>query len=163
MKFHKLISKGVSKLYNERPCKDAETLLSCNITEWIKNRPINVVKHLQALCNLKDSKYENYLLAKILEQLYNCRNSRLVLPLSFQENLVTYKCSNSSLLTALNSASMPSGGHTSVTKKLKKAASTEIPFSPGIVRVVFDNEQVIGKRYRVKPINPQFHQVLLQV
>ena len=163
MKFHKLISKGVSKLYNERPCKDAETLLSCNITEWIKNRPINVVKHLQALCNLKDSKYENYLFAKILEQLYNCRNSRLVLPLSFQENLVTYKCSNSSLLTALNSASMPSGGHTSVTKKLKKAASTEIPFSPGIVRFVFDNEQVIGKRYRVKPINPQFHQVLLQV
>ena len=74
----------------------------------------------------------------------------MVLPLSFRENLVTYKCSNSSLLTALNSASMPSGGHTSVTKWLNKAASTEIPFPPGIVRVVFDNEQVIGKCYRVK-------------
>ena len=45
---------------------------------------------------------------------------------------------------------MPSGGHTPVTKWLNKAASTEIPFPPGIVRVVFDNEQVIGKCYRVK-------------
>ena len=81
-----------------------------------RNRPINVVKHLQALCNLKDSKYENYLLAKILEQIYNSKNSQLVLPPSFQENLVTYKCSSSSLLTTLNSASMPSGGYTSVTK-----------------------------------------------
>ena len=33
---NKLISKDVSKLSNERPCKDAETLLSCNITEWIE-------------------------------------------------------------------------------------------------------------------------------
>ena len=49
------------------------------------------------------------------------------------------------MLTALNSASMPSGGHTSVTKWLNKAASTEIPFLVYIVkvRVVFDNEQVI--------------------
>ena len=80
---NKLISKDVSKLYNEKPCKDAETLLSPNITEWIENRPINVVKHLQALCNLKDSKYENYLLAKIFEQIYSCRNLQLVLSLSF--------------------------------------------------------------------------------
>ena len=66
------------------------------------------------------------------------------------EKIWWYKCSNSSLLTALNSASMPSGGHTSVTKWLNKAASTEIPFLPGIARVVFDNKQVIGKCYRVK-------------
>ena len=46
---------------------------------------------------------------------------------------------------------MPSGGETPVTKWLNKATSTEIPFPPGIiVRVVFDNEQVIGKHYRVK-------------
>ena len=58
---------------------------------------------------------------------------------------------------------MPSGGHRSVTKWLNKAASTEIPFSPGIVRVVFDNEQVIGKRFRVKANQSPVHQVLLQV
>ena len=29
---NKLISKDISKLYNERPCKDAETLLSYHIT-----------------------------------------------------------------------------------------------------------------------------------
>ena len=72
---NKLTSKDASKFCNERPCKDAETLLNYNITEWIENGPINVVKHLQALCHLKDSKYENYFLAKILQQIYNCRNS----------------------------------------------------------------------------------------
>ena len=44
---NKLISKDISNLYNERSCKDAETLSSYNITEWIENRPVNVVKHLQ--------------------------------------------------------------------------------------------------------------------
>jgi len=35
-------------------------------------------------------------------------------------------------------------------KWLNESAANEIEFPPGIVRVVFDNEQVIGKRYRVK-------------
>ena len=54
------------------------------------------------------------------------------------------------MLSALNSSATPSSSHTYLTSWLNKAASANIEFPPGTVRVVFNNEQVIGKRYRVK-------------
>ena len=105
---------------------------------------------LKKLCKLGGKPHEDYLLAKLIEQIYSCRNSKLILPLSFQEALVTYKLSNNAQLSALNSRSRPSGSHTYLTTWLNKASAKEITFPSGLVRVVFDNEQVIGKRYRVK-------------
>ena len=58
--------------------------------------------------------------------------------------------SNSSLLSALNSKSKPSGSHTFITSRLNKPVECPINFPPGAVTVVFNNEQVIGKRYWVK-------------
>ena len=58
--------------------------------------------------------------------------------------------SNSSLLSACNSKSKPPGSHTFITSWLNKSIECLIDFPPGVVRVVFNNEQVIGKRYRVK-------------
>ena len=103
------------------------------------------------MCNLDNSEHSHYLLAKLIEQIYNCRKRRLVLPLSFRENLITYQLSNNPLLSALlNCSSKPSGSHTYLTSWLNSSASSEIEFPEGIERVVFDNEQIIGKRYRVK-------------
>ena len=72
---------------------------------------------------------QNILLANVIEQIYNCRNTRLVLSLSFRENVITYKLSNNPLLYALNSSSKPSGSHTHLTKWLNKLARNEIEFS----------------------------------
>ena len=106
---------------------------------------------MQQLCNLDNSEHSHYLLAKLIEQIYNCRKRRLILPLSFRENLITYQLSNNPLLSALlNCSSKPSGSHTYLTSWLNSSASSEIEFPEGIERVVFDNEQIIGKRYRVK-------------
>lgn len=60
------------------------------------------------------------------------------------------KRSNNPLLSALNCSSKSSGSHTYLTSWLNSSASSEIEFPEGIERVVFDNEQIIGKRYRVK-------------
>ena len=150
---NKTLSVDVTKLYNEKPCKDSGSVLSFDVEKWINERPQKLLTHLRQLCNLDDSSRSNFLLAKLIEQIYKCRNSRLVLPLGFRENLVqviTYKLSNNALLSALNSRTKPYGSYTFLSTWLNKTAGSEIKFPNGIVRVVFDNEQVIGKRYRVK-------------
>ena len=127
-----------------------KTLLKYDLVDWLKERPVNLLQHVQELCNLDNTPKHNFLLAKIIEQIYACRNRRLVLPLAFRENLIAYKMSNAPLLSALNGASKPSGAQTFLNNWLKDAASKPITVPPGLIRIVFDNEQVIGKRYRVK-------------
>ena len=65
-----------------------------------------------------------------------------------------HKLSNNPLLSALNSSATPSSCQSYFKSWLNKAASAEIEFPPGTVRVVFDNKQTIGKRYRVKANQP---------
>ena len=91
-----------------------------------------------------------YLPAKLIEQIYDCRNQRLVMPLPFRENIVTYKKSNSPMLSTLKASSSPSDSYTYLSSWLNNAASKPIEFPQGLIRVVFDNGQVIGKRYQVK-------------
>ena len=101
---NKTLLVDVTKLYNEKPCKDSGAVLSFHLEKWINEHPQKLLTHLCQLCNLDDSSRSNFLLAKLIEQIYKCRNSHLVLPLGFRENLVTYKLSNNALLSALNSS-----------------------------------------------------------
>ena len=144
------IAQDVTFSYNEKCCKGMAKVLTYDINTWLSHRPEELIKHLQQLCNLDNSEHSHYILAKLIEQIYNRRNRRLVLPLSFREILITYILSNNPLLSALNCSSKPSASHTYLTSWLNSSASSEIEFPEGIVRVVFDNEQIIGKRYRVK-------------
>ena len=144
------IAQDVTFSYNEKCCKGMAKVLTYDINTWLSHRPEELIKHLQQLCNLDNSEHSHYILAKLIEQIYNRRNRRLVLPLSFREILITYILSNNPLLSALNCSSKPSASHTYLTSWLNSSASSEIEFPEGIERVVFDNEQIIGKRYRVK-------------
>ena len=146
---NKILSANITKLYNEKPCKGSGSVLSFDVDTWINECPQKLLTHLRQLCNLDDSSRSKFLLAKMIEQIQKCRNSCLVLPLGFHENLVTYKLSNN-VLSALNSSTKPCGSHKFLSTWLNKAAESEIKFPNSIVRVVFDNEQVIGKCYRVK-------------
>ena len=144
------ISQDTTFLYHERPCKDMNSLLNHSIDEWLGKRPVDLKKHLKLLCGLDYSKKSKFLLAKMIEQIYACRNSKLVLPLAFRENVVSYKIANSPKLSAINCASKPSGGQTFLNQWLNKSAEAPLSVPSGLVRCIFDNNQVIGKRYRVK-------------
>ena len=82
---NKTLSVDVTKLYNEKPCKDSGSVLSFDVEKWINERPQKLLTHLRQLCNLDDSSRSNFLLAKLIEQVYKCRNSHLVLSLGFRE------------------------------------------------------------------------------
>ena len=144
------IEEDVRSLYKERPCKDTKSVLNHDIAIWLSERPPALLSHLRSLCKLDESTKSNFVLATIIETIYKCHNKMLVLPLSFKENIVTYKLSNSSILTALNGSTKPSGAHTFSSDWLNSASSEPLKVPRGFVRIVFDNEQVIGKRYRVR-------------
>ena len=82
------------------------------------------------------------------------RNNRLILPLSLRHNLMTYILSGSKLLVQLNGNSMPGGSYTFIKSALEKNAKEELTIPNGTIRVVFDNEQVVGKKYTVSVDNP---------
>ena len=132
-KLDTLIASDVTTLHQKRPCKDPNEVLLYNLNTWIRDRPKELVSHLQKICNLDNSPASQYQLARLIEQIYKSQNSRLVLPLAFREGLITYKMSNSSLLSALNSKSKPSGSHTFITSWSNKSAECPIDFPPGVV------------------------------
>ena len=146
----KLISKDITSLYKEKLCSNPKSVLLYHINKWNESCSEELRNLLKVICKSDNTLHSNYLLANLIEQIYKCRNSRLVQPLSFQEASVTYKLSNRAQLSALNSKSKPSGLHTYITSWLNKLAANEIEFPPGVVQTVFDNEQVVGKRYHVK-------------
>ena len=66
---NKILSTDVTKLYNEKPCKDSGSVLSFK----------KLLTHLRQLCNLDESSRSNFMLAKMTEQIHKYRNPRIVL------------------------------------------------------------------------------------
>ena len=46
------IKKDTLKLWNEKTCKDMKTLLKYDLVDWLKKRLVNLLQHVQELCNL---------------------------------------------------------------------------------------------------------------
>ena len=59
---------------------------------------------------------------------YGCRNEKLVLPISFGHNLLTYNLSNGKLLLSLNNSITPTGLYTFLKDWLLENALHEIKF-----------------------------------
>ena len=116
----RLIASNVTALHQNRPCKDPNKVLLYDLHTWICNQPKELVPHLQKLCNFDNSAASQYQLARLIEQIYEGQNTHLVLPLAFR-GFITYKMSNNSLLSALNSKSKPSGSHLFITSWLNKS------------------------------------------
>ena len=102
---------------------------------WINECPQKLLTHLPKLCNLDDSSRSNFLLAKMIQQIYK---------------LIQQFLSCSSPRISWKSCTKPCRSHTFLLTWFNKATESEIKFPNSIVRVVFDNEQVIGKCYWAK-------------
>lgn len=150
-KLGKEVREDCRLLYHERPCSDIDKLISFNSRDWLIGRPKNLVKFLSLLCSLNlNNEIDVIKLCMIIEQMYGCINQRMILPNSFRNNLLTYSLSNSKLLVNFNGKCRPSGGYTFLKNWLANQAKDELKVPIGIVKIVFDNEQVVGKEYTVK-------------
>ena len=88
---------------------------------------------------------EAHVVSKIIELIYGLRKSRIVLPVSFMENLNIYTQTRNKKLMAYSSKTAPRGSIIYIESWLSKQASEPIKLPDGMVRAIFDNEQKIGK------------------
>ena len=85
-----LIKQDIAKLWKDKSCTKADYLVNYKPSNWIKERPLPLIKLLEKLTNNSINNDHGCLrIACLIEQLYSSRNERLVLPLSFRHNILT--------------------------------------------------------------------------
>ena len=79
----------IKDLYHNRDNNHPKILTSYLANLWLKQRPKEIVSFLADICYLDPEKESDaYQLPFLIEHIYGCRNKRLVLPLSFRNNLL---------------------------------------------------------------------------
>ena len=121
---------------------------------WLQKRPILLRSFLSTLLDLSPEQEEDVpQIINCIEQLYSTRNKLLILPMSFRQNLLAYSLSGRKLIMNMIGKTRPAGSCSFMKKWLANQAEEEIKFPDGLVRCVFDNEQVVGKRHVVMADN----------
>ena len=119
-----------------------EDVNNFNLSQWLFDRPKELIHLLCSICQIDintTSTDKMQLIAKAIELLYYCSNSKLVLPSHFFENLLCYSLTNSKSFTNFMGSRSPGGAYTYITKWLRAQSKSEIPFPTGLVKSVFDN------------------------
>ena len=94
------VQMDITDIYYNEKIEKIDDLIRFNRLDWISKRPAELVNFLSGLCsidlNAVNEKKLN-LICKTIELIYYYRNSKLVLPKHFIENLVSYTCTSSKI------------------------------------------------------------------
>ena len=146
----------LSDIVDVEAVNSIEEISSFDPLIWLAHRPPELIQLISNICNIDVNVASNkklVILAKIVELIYYCCNSRKVLPNHSLENLLCYSFTNSkSYLSFLGSRS-PGGSYSYVTKWLKDQSKDPIKYPSGLVKSVFDNSQKVGKTYTITGTN----------
>ena len=152
------IARDVTALYADKQRCSIDGLLRYNSLEWLKKRPIGLVRLLSRLCQISDEELleegkSSFMISKLIEIIYSTWNSKLQLPISFSENLLVYSQTHRKQLVHYNSCAGPAGSYSYLHKWILDQVADPIPYPTGLAKSVFDNEQVVGKTPSVKAEN----------
>ena len=141
-----LIQLDTKKLFKNKT-KNIGSLLEYNVCDWVLDRPHELLLLIGTMCGVDmntASESKINIISKIIELIYYCNNSRLVLPNHFLENLLSYTFTNSRTYTNFLANRSPGGSYSYITSWLNTQANDPIQFPEGLVKAVFDNNQTIG-------------------
>ena len=129
-----------------------DDIIAHDPAKWLLERPEILLHLITALCNVDfntTTPDRIILIAKIIELIYACRHSKLVLPNHFIENLLCYSYTNcKSFLNFLGDRS-PGGAYSFLCNWLQKQSKEPLEFPEGLVKSIFDNSQKVGKTYLI--------------
>ena len=122
------------------------------MTEWLSQRPPELIQFICSLCDFdlntsKESKLS--VVAKIVELIYYSKNSKLVLPNHFMENVYAYSLTNCKTFCNYFGTRSPGGSYHYMSSWLNMQNNESIPFPEGLVKAIFDNNQKIGKTHMI--------------
>ena len=148
-----LISPDIVNCYNQpRKTREITELIDHKPIKWLVERPPELVHMIANLCGIdlntaSDKKLS--VVSKIIELVYFCRNSKLVLPQHFLENLLNYSLTNSKSCANFFGGRAPGGSYYYLSTWLNEQSNEPIKCPIGLVKAVFDNNQKIGKTYLI--------------
>ena len=147
-----LLRSDITKLYNSHEGKLLDDIVNYEPLKWLANRPPQLVHLLASICNLDvntSSVKKLKVFTKIIEMIYFCQNSKLVLPNCFIENLLAYSLTNCKKYSNFLGSRSPGGSYYYLSSWLNQQADNPIKCPPGLIKAVFDNNQKIGRTYAI--------------
>lgn len=136
--------------------KSFEDINNHKPVKWLADRPENLIHLISAICNVDlntTTPDQIIIICKVIELIYACKNSKLVLPNHFIENLLCYSYTNCKSFVNFLGNRSPGGAYTFLTNWLKEQSKAPLEFPKGLVKSVFDNSQKVGKTYLISGTN----------
>lgn len=154
---HDIVSADTKELFKKQgEIKKINTLLEYQPSDWVLNRPHALLHLINSLCGFDlniASENKMTIVSKIIELIYYCHNSKLLLPNHFLENLLSYSFTNCKTFTNFMGNRSPGGSYSYIASWLNEQANNPISFPSGVVKVIFDNNQKIGRTYVITGTN----------
>lgn len=122
------------------------------INKYLKELNPNIISLVKILsgCSLEE---DSYRVAILLESLYKLRNANFVGPVSVLQNLTILSMTNSKTAVDIIGSAGAGGKYTTLCRWLSNIPANPLKCPPGDVLFVFDNEQIVGKTWNIKPQN----------
>ncbi|CAG2198284.1 unnamed protein product [Mytilus edulis] len=138
--------------------KDMEAMSSFDIFDWLKKRDQSVTAYLLGLAGcdvnaLEKNPRDALIVSRAVEHIYYLCSRNFISPVSFLANLTSYAMTGSKVVVDIFGNASPSGHYKTVTNWLKDQGSKPVQLPSNDLMNVFDNEQVVGKTYSIKPSN----------
>ncbi|CAC5387316.1 unnamed protein product [Mytilus coruscus] len=146
--------------------KTLEAIKDINLKEYLSNRN-NFVKGVLGMltkCNFDDELDEciQCSMSVLLEHVYKLRNAQFIGPVSLLQNFTIFSLSHSKTVTDIVGNISAGGKYTTVCKMLDNNSKPRTPPNGDAV-YVFDNEQVVGKTWTIKPNNKSKSSVITNI
>ena len=107
---------------NKLRCKNQigcpQDLNNFDVIHWLSSRPTELLHLICKLYNVDincDSSKKATIVAKVIELIYYCRASKLVLPNHFPENILCYSYTNCKSYLNFQGSRSPGGAYTFIT------------------------------------------------
>ena len=154
----KLVKADINGLRSSSTTKTFKEINDFDVVKWLSDRPPELLHFifLSKLCNIDiNTEYPKKLniIAKLIELIYYCTNSSIVLPNHMFENLLCYSLINCKSYINFAASRNPGGAYTYISNWLKQQSKEAQPFPNGLLKAIFDNNQKVGKTYLISETN----------
>lgn len=146
--------------------KNLKSLKDINIQQYLgqRNKVVRVILDHLSKHKLNDSHSNNIVSnAVLVEMVYKSRNSHFVGPVSIMQNLTVLSLTGSKTAVDIIGSICAGGKYKTLCRWFEDNTSTSPAIPPGDAVFMFDNEQVIGKTWFVKPNNKVKSSVITNV
>ena len=135
---------------------DLKTMAQLDLRDYVMKRDKTVLAFLSGFMKTEiaiSSDKSVLQLINIVENMYNLSNNRFLGPFSQLQNLTVLSLTNSKLVANIVGSVSAGGKYTHLSSLLNSGTNKHLECPSGDIVIMFDNEQVVGKSWTVRPNN----------